>query len=289
MTKVKEMTDTKVGDNGQLKQPTLQQELESIVKQHNEAMQKKEQYANLAQRCLGAIEVLERIIKNEEGKDSFSKECIDTLTAFLSEHRHQFICIIAGYKESLEKCFFKYNTGLERRFPYRYSINSYSAEQIRDIFIKIIKDKRWNLSNISNDDNNNDNSTTTTEDIITPVSFFEENKDFFPFNGGDMELLFHNCKLAHCQRVWKLSDSIKRKLTKEDIENGFQLFLKNEKNAKRKESKEKEEEKEKEKEEDETYSKYAREEKMKDLEEKKKQREMFEERENTGLCNHFYV
>ena len=73
MKKVKEVVDTKVSDNGQLEQPTLQQELESIVKQHNEAMQKKEQYANLIQRCLGAIEVLERIIKNEEEKDSNKK------------------------------------------------------------------------------------------------------------------------------------------------------------------------------------------------------------------------
>ena len=64
--KTKELTETKVSDNGQLEQPTLQQELESIVKQHNDAVQKKEQYANLVQRCLGAIEVLERIIKNEE-------------------------------------------------------------------------------------------------------------------------------------------------------------------------------------------------------------------------------
>ena len=66
MAKAKEMTDTKVGDNGQLEQPTLQQELESIVKQYNDAVQKKEQYTNLVQRCLGAIEVLEKVIKNEE-------------------------------------------------------------------------------------------------------------------------------------------------------------------------------------------------------------------------------
>ena len=67
--KEKQVTDTKVSDNGVLEQPTLQEELESIVKQHNEAVQKKEQYANLAQRCLGAIEVLERMIKNAEVRE----------------------------------------------------------------------------------------------------------------------------------------------------------------------------------------------------------------------------
>ena len=73
MKKVKEVVDTKVSDNGQLEQPTLQEELDTIVKQYNDAVQKKEQYANLVQRCLGAIEVLERIIKNEEEKDSNKK------------------------------------------------------------------------------------------------------------------------------------------------------------------------------------------------------------------------
>ena len=64
--KEKQVTDTKVSENGVLEQPTLQEELESIVKQHNDAVQKKEQYSNLIQKCLGAIEVLERMIKNAD-------------------------------------------------------------------------------------------------------------------------------------------------------------------------------------------------------------------------------
>ena len=70
--KEKQVTDTKVSENGVLEQPTLQEELESIVKQHNDAVQKKEQYTNLAQRCLGAIEVLERMIKNADTENQES-------------------------------------------------------------------------------------------------------------------------------------------------------------------------------------------------------------------------
>ena len=70
--KTKEVVDTKVSDNGQLKEHTLQEELDTIVKQYNDAVQKKEQYTNLAQRCLGAIEVLERMIKNAEAKNKES-------------------------------------------------------------------------------------------------------------------------------------------------------------------------------------------------------------------------
>ena len=71
---------------------------------------------------------------NEEGKDIYSKECIDTITAFLSENREDFVCIIAGYRDALRQCFFKYNAGLERRFPWTYTITSYTHEELKLIF-----------------------------------------------------------------------------------------------------------------------------------------------------------
>ena len=73
---------------------------------------------------------------NEEGKDIYSKECIDTITAFLSENRQDFVCIIAGYKKALRQCFFKYNAGLERRFPWSYTIDPYNDIELKLIFEK---------------------------------------------------------------------------------------------------------------------------------------------------------
>ena len=62
----KDLVDTQVGDNGEIEEPTLKQELESIVAQHNDAVQKRNQFDDLAKRCLGAIEVYEKMIKREE-------------------------------------------------------------------------------------------------------------------------------------------------------------------------------------------------------------------------------
>ena len=64
--KAKEVTDTKVSDNGQVEKATPEMELESIKKQYEEALKQQQQYANLAQRCLGAIEILERMVNVEE-------------------------------------------------------------------------------------------------------------------------------------------------------------------------------------------------------------------------------
>lgn len=67
--KTKEVTDTKVSENGQIEKSTPEQELESIKKQYEEALKQQQQYANLAQRCLGAIEILERMVNVEEVSD----------------------------------------------------------------------------------------------------------------------------------------------------------------------------------------------------------------------------
>ena len=46
---------------------------------------------------------------NPEKKDSFSKECIDTLCEALSDNKDNLMVIIAGYETELKECFFNYN------------------------------------------------------------------------------------------------------------------------------------------------------------------------------------
>ena len=67
--KAKEVVDAQVSDNGQVEKITPEMELESIKKQYEDALKQQQQYANLAQRCLGAIEILERMVNVEEVSD----------------------------------------------------------------------------------------------------------------------------------------------------------------------------------------------------------------------------
>ena len=64
--KAKEVVDTQVSDNGQVEEVTPKMELESIKKQYEDALKQQAAYANLAQRCLGAIEILERMVNSED-------------------------------------------------------------------------------------------------------------------------------------------------------------------------------------------------------------------------------
>lgn len=71
---------------------------------------------------------------DKENRDSYSKECLDTLNRNLTEKGDKFICIIAGYETDLEKCFFSTNRGLERRFNFKYTIDKYTPDELMRIF-----------------------------------------------------------------------------------------------------------------------------------------------------------
>ena len=89
--------------------------------------------------CVGGVLFIDEVYslapKNND-KDSFSKEAIDTLTSFLSEHKHDFCCIAAGYEYDIETCFFSMNKGLKRRFPWVHKIDKYSSLELAKIFLK---------------------------------------------------------------------------------------------------------------------------------------------------------
>jgi SpoVK/Ycf46/Vps4 family AAA+-type ATPase len=149
---------------------------------------------------------------NQEKRDSFSKECIDTLCEALSDHKDNLMVIIAGYETDLNECFFKYNQGLESRFTWRLKIDDYNAQELHNIFIKKINDSGWSI------DNTNQNVN---------VKWFEKNKGLFKYYGRDIETLFAKTKIAHSRRVFCLDENAKRKLIITDIDKGLEIYLKN--------------------------------------------------------------
>lgn len=162
--------------------------------------------------CLGGVMFLDEAYQMSAGSsdriDQFSKECLDTINQFLLEHRKDFICIIAGYKNEVQRCFFDVNKGLERRFPWKFEIKDYTPEEMSEIFIKQIKDANWKLA-----------------DNVQMNNFFEKNKEYFKNNGGDTEILLTKIKIAHSKRIINLSQIHKRVIDNSDIKNGFELYI----------------------------------------------------------------
>lgn len=155
---------------------------------------------------------------NERDSDSYSKECIDTLNKFLSEHTKNFVCIIAGYPEQMNNCFFSKNPGLDRRFPWKYTLEPYTPSQLKDIFELQLFKSKWRLRK--------PHYTDCIDKIIN------EYKDIFKNNGGDTEIFVSMCKMSHAKRVFGQRRTWKRYLIREDIKDGFELYQKNKKQKK---------------------------------------------------------
>ena len=149
---------------------------------------------------------------NEEKRDSFSKECIDTLCESLSEHKDNLMVIIAGYETDLNNCFFNYNQGLNSRFTWRFKIDEYTGDDLYKIFLKKVKDSGWSLA----------------EDSKINTKWFEKNKGHFKFYGRDIETLFAKTKIAHSRRVFCLDQSVKKFLILKDLDKGLETYLRNE-------------------------------------------------------------
>jgi hypothetical protein len=139
---------------------------------------------------------------NSEKRDSFSKEAIDMINQYLSEKKSEFMFIIAGYEEEIESCLFGFNQGMCRRFHSHYKINGYKPSELREIFIKKINNSKFKLI-----------EPNDKIDI-----FFNNNKNNFPYYGGDIEKLVNEIKQVQSLRTF--NNNIKNKdIIMEDIEN----------------------------------------------------------------------
>jgi hypothetical protein len=160
-------------------------------------------------KCKGGVMFIDEAysLGNPEGRDSFSKECIDTINQNLTERR-DFLCIIAGYEDSLESSFFSFNEGLKRRFSFKYVIDKYTGIELKDIFLIKIKKEDWVF--------------VGEHDYLE--KFFKKNEDAFPRFGGDVETLFLKVKIQHSRRVMFKDENMRKKITMEDVTKGFDKF-----------------------------------------------------------------
>lgn len=172
----------------------------------------------LIDECRGGVMFIDEAysLGSSEKRDSFAKECIDTLTQNLSENR-DFLCIIAGYKDALEDCFFSQNEGLRRRFTFSYDIVPYDWADLFKIFEKKVSENGFTIK-FDNEIN----------------KLFEKNEKKFKNNGGDIETLLLNCKIAHSRTMISRTLEEKYELSIEDIKKGFETFIESREDKKKK-------------------------------------------------------
>jgi SpoVK/Ycf46/Vps4 family AAA+-type ATPase len=176
--------------------------------------------SDVIKECLGGVLFIDEAyaLGSTDKRDSFSKECIDTLCEALSNHRSDLMVIVAGYEKDLNECFFSANPGLNSRFTWRFKIDDYTPAQLAKIYEKKVHDCGWEL-----------------HEPIRP-DWFEANMCYFKCYGRDMETLLSRAKIAHGRRVFCASSDKRRRLTCADLEKGMTVFVSNEEVKQRKDT-----------------------------------------------------
>jgi SpoVK/Ycf46/Vps4 family AAA+-type ATPase len=161
--------------------------------------------------ALGGVLFLDEAysLGDTEKRDSFAKECIDTLCECASDYKDDLMIIVAGYEKELRERFFQCNQGLDSRFTWRFKTDEYSYSDLHQIFLKKVSDIGW-----------------TTNGEIGP-EWFKKHKDHFRFYGRDIESLLSKTKIAHSRRVFCLLESDKKRLTVEDLDKGLEIYKAN--------------------------------------------------------------
>ena len=131
-------------------------------------------------------------------KDSktFGPEAITEIVNFLDKYMGMSIIIVAGYEKEMENCFFGANEGLNRRFPNRISIPSYSNSDLLSIFINGVNTKIG--------------ENIFTEEIVKYiftiiVKLSRENSSIFGNQAGDMvnlSSMFLNSYYGSVKIIW---------------------------------------------------------------------------------------
>lgn len=166
----------------------------------------------LLKNCIGGVLLIDEAysLGTNSESDSFAKEATDTLNQFLSEHSSEMICIIAGYEKELDECFFNRNPGLKRRFPWKFILEKYNPENLKDIFCLQIKNEKWICA--------------INQDVV--IIKIKENVNLFSNFGGDCKTLFDKCKMASSRRTFLLENPELFCITTEDFLEGFKEFKK---------------------------------------------------------------
>jgi len=163
--------------------------------------------------CVGGVMFLDEAYSlggPDEKSDIYTKECLDTINQNLSENKKNFILIIAGYPDQLDKCFFSHNEGLKRRFAFRYHIEKYTSSELAEMLSLKIKQNKWILD-----------AKISKSEIIKMI---DGSKDMFENFGGDIESLLLHVKIEHGVRIFGKHPKMRRTINFDDLTKGLEQF-----------------------------------------------------------------
>ena len=87
--------------------------------------------------ALGGMLFIDEAYTLARGEHDFGQEAIDTLLKRMEDHKGEFVVIVAGYTEEMQK-FLESNPGLNSRFPNKFFFEDYTPRELLEI--------SWNIA-----------------------------------------------------------------------------------------------------------------------------------------------
>ena len=82
------------------------------------------------------------LVKKDD--DTFGLEAVDTLIAEMENHKNDFVVILAGYSEPLDK-FLESNPGFASRINLHLMFGDYSTEEMTNIFVQMVRKQKMQM------------------------------------------------------------------------------------------------------------------------------------------------
>ena len=96
------------------------------------------------EQALGGVLFIDEAYSLANGRDEFGFEAINTLVAFMENHRGEFAVVVAGYPVEMRK-FLEANAGLRSRFDITVKFADYDSTELLEIFENLVAANDYEL------------------------------------------------------------------------------------------------------------------------------------------------
>ncbi|MDR1217413.1 MAG: AAA family ATPase [Oscillospiraceae bacterium] len=151
-----------------------------------------------------------------DSANDFGREAVETLLKAMEDNRGDFIVVVAGYEELMDR-FISSNPGLESRFNRYFTFSDYNSEELRAIFDAMCVKNEYTLDESAR---------------VYAERFFDdmyETRDENFGNARDVRNFFENMVSVHANRVSGVDNPTKADLsdvTAEDLKKASELIKK---------------------------------------------------------------
>lgn len=154
--------------------------------------------------ALGGILFIDEAYTLSKDENDYGQEAIDTILKAMEDHRDDFVVIVAGYSELMQK-FINSNPGLRSRFNKYIYFPDYNVEELVSIFLNMCKEYDYVLSEDAKD---------AMKKIIYNM---EKNKDANFANARDVRNLFERVITQQATRLSKMQTEDIMRIEVEDF------------------------------------------------------------------------